>query len=246
MTELPIQTRSIELHPETTKAHAHATIGAFEARPSDDSKIIGGVVIIQEIFGVNQHFKRLSEHYAKKGYWVICPTYFDHAEKDLVLPYDQSGVTKGVATVQEIGFDQMVLDTKCAGTELHKLMAAAMPGKKYGVGVVGFCLGGSLAWAVSAKTTGIFQAASAYYGGQVPEMKEMKPHNPIILHFGKKDDHIRLTGVDALRKIHPEIPVYLYDAGHGFNCEDKPEYNAAAAKLAEDRTLELFAKALNQ
>ena len=243
MSDLPIKTRSIQLQPETTKAHAHTDLGAYEARPADDSKIIGGLVIIQEIFGVNAHFKRLSEHYAKKGYWVICPAYFDHAERDVVLPYDESGMEKGFALMQQIGFDQMVLDTKQAGLELHKNMAT-LPGKKRGVAVVGFCLGGSLAWAVSGKTTGIFQAASSYYGSQVPEMKEMKLHNPIILHFGKKDEHIRLTGVDALRKIHPEIPVYLYDAGHGFNCEDRPDYQAQAAKLAEDRTLEFFAKTL--
>jgi carboxymethylenebutenolidase len=108
--------------------------------------------------------------------------------------------------------------------------------------VVGFCLGGSLVWALSCKTEGIFSAGSGYYGGNIVQMKEETPKNPVILHFGEKDTHIPKEAVQKIKDAHPEIPIYTYDADHGFANTDKKVFSRESSDLAEKRTLEFFAR----
>jgi carboxymethylenebutenolidase len=240
---MQIQTGSVKLNPEIIKILPHASIGAFEARPVDPAQIRGGLVVIQEIFGVNQHIQAVCKQYASQGYWVIAPALFDHVEPSLDLKYEGDDWKKGYGMMLEIGFDQFFADSKAAGIELnHRL--ATLPGAKRKAAVVGYCLGGSLVWALSCQTNGIFQAGSAYYGSQVLKMMDAKPNNPVILHFGEKDEHIPVSEVKEFSKQHPASPVYLYPADHGFNCMDRSAYDAASAELAEKRTLDFFAKTI--
>jgi carboxymethylenebutenolidase len=139
---------------------------------------------------------------------------------------------KGFGYMQTVDQDKALLDISAAVQEASK-------GGK--VGVVGFCFGGRMAWLAAARVDGI-AASVPYYGGGVPQLASEKPKVPVMLHFGEKDAHIPVASVEEFKKVHPELPVYLYPADHGFNCDQRGSYDAAAAKLAQDRTLEFFRK----
>jgi len=237
--ELKISSHFITLKTDTGLPLANQEIGAFEARPTDLSEVKAGLIVIQEIFGVNHHVQEVAKNYARLGYWVIAPAYFDHVKKNVELGYDDKDMQEGFKLMQEIGFPQFEADTKIAGLALQKKLSE-LPGTPPKIGVVGYCLGGSLAWAVSCHTNGIFSAASAYYGSQVIQTVDDQPKNPIIFHFGKQDHHIPLEKVSAFQKAHPDLSVYLYDADHGFNNNDKKSFNAPSAELALERTLSFF------
>jgi carboxymethylenebutenolidase len=238
-----IRTQFIQLQPEAAKAQKYSEIGAYEARPEDPSQIKAGLVVMQEIFGVNRHLKQVTEAYAKLGFWVITPAFFDHAEKNVELGYEKSDFEKGMQYLNQVSVEQCFLDSKQAGRVLQQKLSE-LPGAKRKIAAVGYCLGGSLAWGLSCKTENIFQVASSYYGGNVPSAKKDQPKNPVIFHFGKKDQHIPLDSVQEFQKAHQDLPVHLYDADHGFNNNDKPVYDAVSAKLALERTLAFFAKPL--
>ena len=238
---MQIQTGTVKINPEATRRLPHAEIGGFEARPVDSNQIVGGLILIQEIFGVNHSIQELSKHYASLGYWVIAPAYFDHIERDIELGYEGPDMEKGMSFLKQVGFDQCLADTKQAGIDLNAKLAT-LAGRKRKTGVVGFCLGGSLVWAAASKTEGVFVAGSGYYGGQIIQMKDEKPKIPVILHFGKKDAHIPLDGIQKVQEANPEVPIYLYDADHGFSNTDKKVFSPEASALAEKRTLELFSR----
>ena len=113
------------------------------------------------------------------------------------------------------------------------------------VGVVGYCFGGLLTWLSTCNLANV-SAASAYYGGGIPDNAEMTPSCPIILHFGEQDAHIPMPSVMEFREKQPDLSVYVYDADHGFNCDQRGSYEPTAAALAKDRTLQLFSTELSQ
>jgi carboxymethylenebutenolidase len=207
------------------------TISAYKAEP--DGKPRGGIVVIQEIWGVNSHIRDVADRYAKEGYLAIAPAIFDRIERGVKMDqYTQETMQKGFGYMQKVDQDKALLDISAAVAEASKA------GK---VGVVGFCFGGRMAWLSAARVDGI-AASVPYYGGGVPQLASEKPKVPVMLHFGEKDAHIPVASVEEFKKIHPTLPVHIYAADHGFNCDQRGSYDAAAAKLAQERTLEFFRK----
>ena len=203
---------------------------AWRAAPQAAAK--GGIVVIQEIFGVNHHIRSVTDRFAAAGYLAIAPAIFDRVERGVELGYDQPGRTEGMALAGKMDREKLMLDVAAA------IAVAGAAGK---VGIVGFCLGGSVSWAASAKLSGL-SAAVGYYGGQIIANKDLQPQVPTMLHFGEKDDHIPLAGVKEVGALHPDVPIYLYPAGHGFHCDERDSYDKDSAKLAFERTLAFFGR----
>lgn len=211
-----------------TATDGHA-LSAYRADPPTGTKPRGAIVVIQEIFGVNSHMRRTTDGFAADGYVAICPALFDRLGKGIELGYTPDDVAKGRELRGKIAWDAVLADMASA------IKAARAFGK---VGVVGYCWGGSVAWRAATQLT--VDAAVGYYGGQVAEFAAETPKCPVMLHFGEKDAGIPMTQVETVRRHHPTLPVHVYDADHGFNCDDRKQYDAAAAKLARQRTLEFF------
>jgi carboxymethylenebutenolidase len=206
-------------------------LGAYEAKPSGKAK--GGVVVIQEIFGVNSHIREVCDGYAKDGYVAIAPQIFDRIERNIELGYGPDDMTQGIGLARgKLKMDQTLQDLQ-AGID-----AASKFGK---VATVGYCFGGLLAWLSACELSGLACSAS-YYGGGVAGEANRKPKCPVIMHFGEKDAHISMSDVEKVKKAQPGVQVYTYDADHGFNCDHRASYDAKAAALAKERTLAFFAK----
>ena len=204
------------------------TFGIYEAVPDQPR---GGVVVIQEIFGVNAHIREVVDGYAAEGYAALAPALFDRVERDVELGYDGSGMSRG----RELAFAGLARDDA-----LRDLQAAVEEAGKYGnVGVVGYCYGGLMTWLAACHLEGI-AAASAYYGGGIANELAQTPACPLIMHFGELDAHIPMTDVDRIRGALPDTPVHVYPADHGFNCDHRGSYDAASAETARTRTLALF------
>ena len=203
------------------------SIAVYHVEPYGVRK--GGLVVIQEIFGITDHIREVADSYCMEGYEVLAPALFDREEPGLNIGADE--MQKGVELAyKRHPFDLSVAD---AMTCVHAL-------KKNGlVFAVGYCYGGSVTWALACRSREL-AAASSYYGKLAPDMADEKPQCPTICHFGRTDASIPLDRVERFAKLRPETTVYLYDAGHGFNSPRPTHHNAAAAKLARDRTLELF------
>jgi carboxymethylenebutenolidase len=193
-----------------------------------------GLVVVQEIFGVNGHMRAVSERLAGFGYRVFCPAMFDRVERNAELGYAQEDVQKGMALRAQIPNEQVVLDIEAA--------AAAFGGKP--VGIIGYCWGGTIAW-MGATQSNRFKAAVGWYGGGIAAMKDATPNCPVQLHFGEADTGIPMSDVAAIKAARPEVAVFSYPgAAHGFGCEERPSYNAQDCELAELRSLAFFAEHL--
>lgn len=207
------------------------TLEAYEAKPAGKPR--GGVVLIQEIFGVNAHIRKVADDYAKEGYHVISPAIFDRAEPHVDLDYEKPSVDKGIALRARIPLEKTLLDVSAS------IDALKSDGK---VAIVGYCYGGSLAWLGATRLPGL-AAAVGYYGGMVAKYLDEKPRCPVILHFGEKDTGIPMSDVAKVRAaVDPaEVQVFTYPAaGHAFNREGNHAYEAESAKLALSRTLALL------
>lgn len=205
--------------------------GLYEAMPAQRPQ--GGIVVIQEIFGVNSHIRNVCDGYAAAGYAAIAPQIFDRVQRNVELGYEQQDMARGI----ELARGKLKMEQT-----LQDLQAAIEDARRFGkVGVVGYCFGGMLAWLSACDLTGV-DAAVSYYGGGVAGQLDRKTRCPVMMHFGAKDAHIPLTDVDKVRNAHPEVTVNLYEADHGFNCDHRASYDAAAAKLALSRSLEFFGK----
>lgn len=202
----------------------------------------GGLVIVQELFGVNGHIRDMCRTYAKHGYEVMAPALFDHVEKGVELGYDERATGKGRDFTQKLGWDLPLADlTICARTLRDK----PGRGRMYPVAVLGYCWGGSLAWLAATRTpVGTFSAAISYYGRHAPDFKIEQPGCPVMFHFGETDPLIPIEKVKELQALHSKQTFHLYAAGHGFNCNQRKDFNAAAAQVAEVRTLEFLKKHL--
>lgn len=205
------------------------TFSAYLARPEGPSR--GGVVVVQEIFGVTGHIERVADQYAAKGYLAIAPALFDRQERGVNLPYDDTGVKAGFALAQQADTAGLMADLNAA------IDAVAHAGA---VGMVGYCWGGRVVYMAGSRTN--VAAGVVYYGGGITQVLEPVPRAPMLFHFGRHDTHIPLTDVDRIRAAFPAGEYHLYDAGHGFNCTDRASYDAAAAHAAFERTLAFFAR----
>jgi carboxymethylenebutenolidase len=211
-----------------TAADGHV-LDAFVARPAGD--IRGGLVVVQEIFGINGHIQDICKRFAKQGYVAIAPALFDRQEKGVDLGYDADGLKKGVELKNGADDDAALLDIAAARD------AIADAGH---ISVIGYCWGGKLAYLTACRLEGFFKAIG-YYGGGIITYNALKPQIPTMLHFGDQDAGIPLTDVDAIMNAHPELEVYIYQAQHGFNCDQRGSYNATAARLALERSLAFLA-----
>jgi carboxymethylenebutenolidase len=205
----------IELKPEGA-----GPIRAWRADPNGRPR--GGVVVVQEIFGVNSHIRAVADRFAADGYLAVAPAIFEHVEKGFDVGYDAQSRERGMAIMGKVDREQMLRDVGAA-------IEVAKEGGK--VAVVGFCLGGTVAWAAAGRLSGL-SAAVGYYGGGIIGLKDLKPRVPTLLHFGDKDQHIPIAGVREVAAAHADVEVHIYPADHGFNCDQRGSYDKPSADLA--------------
>ena len=209
----------------TLTAADGATIGAYKAEPHGTPR--GGIVVLQEVFGVNHHIRSVADTFAAEGYLAVAPALFDRVKPDLELDYDQDGMTVGLATQK----------ASVPASTMRDIEAAIVEAEKAGkVGVVGYCWGGTLAFLAAVQLSGV-SAAAGYYGGGIASQLDQMPKAPLMLHFGEQDAHIPMTDVAKIQAALPGVPVYVYPAGHGFNCDERGSYSKPSAELALSRTL---------
>jgi carboxymethylenebutenolidase len=205
-------------------------LGAYVAESTGAA--LGAVVVVQEIFGVNRHIRSVADDYASQGFRAIAPALFDRVEPKLELGYNSADASRGMKIANQIGMEDALKDVAAAITHAGN----ALRGKK--VGVVGYCFGGTLAWLAATRLNP--HAAVCYYGGRIAQYAAEVPRCPVMLHFGSKDPHIPSSEIEKIQRTHPELPVHLYDAGHGFNCDQRKDYAPQAASLARQRSLDFF------
>jgi carboxymethylenebutenolidase len=218
---------------ELTASDGHK-LGAYRAEPSGKPR--GGLVVIQEIFGVNSHIKSVADGFAADGYLAIAPAMFDRVEKNFDVGYKPEDMARGRDVRAKVPNDAALKDAEAAIKAAHSAIGAA--GK---VGIVGYCWGGTIAWLAAGKVSGI-TCAVPYYGGGILADAEIAPKVPVMAHFGDKDAHIPVDGVKKLAAKYPQHQIFIYEADHGFNCDQRGSYNAPAAKQARGRTLEFLRK----
>ena len=215
-----------------TAADGH-TLGAYRADPTESPN--GGVVVLQEIFGVNGHIRDVCDRFALKGYAAIAPALYDRSSLlNAELDYTEDDVARGRALREEFSWDDTIKDVDAAADVLKEA--------GFRVGTVGYCWGGTIAY-LSATRLDI-AAAVVYYGGQIIPYIDEKERCPLLMHFGETDPSIPLSDVETIQKAHADAVVHVYSAGHGFNCDRRGAYDEVASKLAYERTLSLFAERL--
>lgn len=206
-------------------------IGAYLARPEGPPK--GGVVVVQEIFGVNAHVRAVADGFAARGYTAIAPAFFDHLESGVELGYDEAGLARGRALVAELDFQRAIEDVASAAE------AIVSSGK---VGVVGYCWGGTVAL-LAAQRLGM--PAVSYYGARNVRFLDQPLKAPAMFHFGERDGSIPAEAVERHRQAYPQAEIHTYPAGHAFNRDVDPHaYDRASAELALQRTMAFFDKHL--
>ena len=203
-------------------------LSAYRADP--DGAPRGGLVVVQEIFGVNSHIRSVCDGYAADGYLAIAPALFDRYERDVDLGYSPDDIAKGRVLKGKAANDVALRDVAAARD------TAAEVGK---VGIVGYCWGGLIAWLAASRLPG-FACAVPYYGGGMPDAIGETPRCPVMAHFGEWDQMIPVAAADKLKAAHPDIEVFIYAADHGFNCDQRASYDPISAKLARERTLEFL------
>lgn len=220
----------------TLTAEDGHTFDAYVAEPTNPNG--NAVVIVQEIFGVNAHIRRVTDDYAREGYWAIAPALFDRVERGIELGYDPPDMKKGMEIRAKVSIEDAVTDVAAAAER-----AAEQVGGDKKVAVVGYCWGGTLAWLAATRLD--LGAAVGYYGGMISKYASEVPAAPVMLHFGKLDKHIPMSDIDTIRAKQPDVPVFVYDADHGFSCDARSSFEPASAKLAKERTLEFLRKHLS-
>jgi carboxymethylenebutenolidase len=208
------------------KAKDGHELDAYLAEPKGEPQ--GGVVVVQEIFGVTKHIERVADQYAARGYRVVAPAMFDRVERGVTLDYAE--IEKGRDYMRKLEWPGTLADVEAAAIE------ARVRGS---VSVVGYCWGGTVAHVAASELP--FAAAVSYYGGGVAKMLDKKPRCPIMYHFGDQDASIPLPDIEKIRNANPKAPLHVYaGAGHGFNCDERASYSANDAKIAFERSIEFL------
>ena len=206
--------------------------GAFQAYLAKPAAGGGpGIVLLQEIFGVNHHIQAVCDRFAADGYVALAPAIFDRVEPGITLGYTADDIERGRSIRGKVDIADMVRDVRAA---VEALKTEALP-----TGVVGYCLGGTLAWLACTRIDGV-KAAVGYYGGGIAETAGEVPRCPVLLHFGETDQGIPPEHWARIRAAHPEVPIHTYPAGHGFSCDERGSYHEPSARLARQRTLGFF------
>jgi carboxymethylenebutenolidase len=202
-------------------------LDAYIASPIGEP--IAGLVVIQEIFGVNRHIRSVAEEFARDGFLAVAPALFDRIERGVELSYEGADAKKGVDLLQKLDINKSLEDVAAALEYTRQ-----QTGKKSGV--IGYCYGGLLAWLSATRLHP--DAAVGYYAGRIGNFANENPTAPVQLHFGKLDTHIPVEQVNKVAEAHPDVEINWYEnAGHGFNCDMRASYNAQASALARDRAL---------
>lgn len=201
------------------------TLDLYVARPLGLPR--GGLVVIQEIFGVNRHIRAVADDFASQGYLAVAPALFDRAERGVEMDYSPPSIERGRALAMQVA-PHALRDVAAALAYGHA--QTGRPGA-----VVGFCFGGTLAWLAATRLEPV--AAISYYGGTVAQYADETPHCPVLMHFGERDKHIPPEAVNKLRSAHPDVAIHTYPAGHGFNCTERADFDPPSAALARERTL---------
>lgn len=198
---------------------------AYRAEPADTPK--GAVIILQEIFGVNAHIRKIADNFAQKGYVAIAPSLFDRVKPSIALAYDEAAIAEGLQLVNQVGLDGPIADIQATAD------AVKSAGK---VAIIGYCWGGYLAYLAANRVSGL-ACAIGYYGGGIVEDYREKRKVPTLLHFGENDALIPISDVAMFRAQRPDVSAYAYPAGHGFNCDERESYDAESSQKALERTL---------
>ena len=209
------------------KSADNKNFSAYISQPLE--KPIAGLVILQEIFGVNTHIKEVTDLYASKGYLSIAPALFDRIENNIELEYNENGVNKG-RRLKELCDKNVFKDIDAA------ISVVSSAGK---VGIIGYCWGGSLSWRIACQSNNL-SASVCYYGGDIPKLKNLEPKCRVLAHFGELDQSIPIDNVEIFKSIKPEVLTYTYPADHGFNCDHRKQYCQTSTKVALDRTLKFL------
>jgi carboxymethylenebutenolidase len=209
---------------ELSAADGHR-LGAYLAVPAGKPR--GGIVVIQEIFGVTSHIRAVADQYAAAGFLAVAPALFDRVERNVDVPY--TDMPRGFGYMKAMRDDTVMLDIQAA------IDRVASAGK---VGVVGYCWGGTMAYLAAARLK--IAASVAYYGGGIHTHLGETPRVPVMFHFGEKDAHIPQSAVAAIQAAYPQGIYHLYAADHGFNCTDRQSFEPASAQLALQRSLEFL------
>jgi len=208
-------------------------LAGYRADPATAPR--AAVVVIQEIFGVNHHIRAVCDRLASEGYVAIAPAIFDRVERNFQSGYSPDEVAVARKFVVNPDWAAMLRDTQTAINAVRNVGP---------VGVIGFCLGGSIAYAAATKLSGL-SAAVGYYGGAIVRFADDKPKVPTQLHFGEKDAGIPLSDVEAIRAKRPDVEIYIYPgAQHGFHCDERASYDKASADIAWPRSMSFFARHL--
>jgi carboxymethylenebutenolidase len=214
-------------HVQLKAADGH-TLSAYVAEPAGKPR--GAIVVVQEIFGVNSHIRSIADGYAADGYMAIAPAIFDRVTPAYETGYTPADIQAGMEKVGKLNFDDVLKDV---GAAVEHVKAN---GK---VGLVGFCYGGTVAWLAASRLAGL-SAVVAYYGGNIPNFINEQPKVPVLLHFGEHDQHPAADQARAVVAAHPEVEAHFYNAGHGFNCDQRGSFEPESSKIARRRSLEFF------
>jgi carboxymethylenebutenolidase len=210
-------------------------LGGYRADPASAPK--AAVVVIQEIFGVNHHIRAICDRFAGNGYVAIAPAIFDRIEPNFQSGYSPEEIAVARKFVANPDWTAMLRDSQAAIDAVKDVGP---------VGIIGFCLGGSVAYAAATKLSGL-SAAIGYYGGAIVRFADDTPKVPTQLHFGEKDAGIPLSDVDIIRSLRPDVEIHVYPgAQHGFNCDERASYDAANAAIAKQRSLDFLARHLKK
>ncbi|MGE3988048.1 dienelactone hydrolase family protein [Pseudorhodoplanes sp.] len=215
----------------TTDNHS---LAAYRADPKGKPK--GAMVVAQEIFGVNSHIRNVCDRLADAGYVAVAPALFDRFVRDFESGYTPDEVAHARSHLGKIDWPKMLLDIQ-AGVDDVKAVGP--------VGVIGFCMGGSVAFLAATRLTGL-SAAVAFYGGQIVKFADEAPKCPVQMHFGETDASIPMSDVDIIKQKRPDCEIYTYPAGHGFYCDERGSFHDDSAKLAWQRTLDFLGKHMKQ
>ncbi|MBT3926722.1 MAG: dienelactone hydrolase family protein [Rhodospirillaceae bacterium] len=211
---------------------------AYRAAPQGPAK--AGLLVIQEIFGVNGHIQSVCDAFAADGYLAIAPAIFDRKQRKVDLGYTAETVAEGRALKDDVGWVDPVPDMQAGLAALRTELGAAAK-----IGVVGYCWGGTLAWLAACRLE--TDCVIGYYGGQIGQFIDEQPRSPTMLHFGSEDAGIPLDSVEAIRAAHEDVEIHIYDgAGHGFACDQRADYHPTATALARERSMAHFAKHLGR
>lgn len=214
----------------TLKSWDGFEFGAYRADAAGTPK--GGLVVIQEIFGVNSHIRNVCDRFAAQGYTSVAPALFDRYAKDFQSGYSPDEIAKAREYITKADMTKMLADTQ---TSLESLQSV---GK---VGIVGYCLGGSIAFLTSTRLAGA-SCAVGYYGGMIAKNSAELPKIPTMLHFGETDASIPMADVKVVQEKRKDVETYVYPAGHGFSCDERGSFHEASHKQALDRTMAFFKK----